>query len=396
MSPSKTKNGIPVAVYRGGTSKALFFHENVLPEPGPQRDSLLMRIMGSPDPLQIDGMGGAKAVTSKIAIIKKSERANVDVDYTFVQIGIAENSISSGGNCGNISAAVGPFAIDEGLVDFRPGTSLDPALRAQEVRIYNTGTQKDIIAHVPIDQSGAFESDGCFEIAGVPGPASSILMDYRGSIGAIWKKGILPSGNIVDTMNVGGKDVQVTICDVANPCVFANAHDFNITGYETAAELTSNRDWREKCQELRGKVAVLLSLTDDWRSWDQISAFAPLPIFVAPPEDPSRGHLSARLFLDHMCHESMAGTGAVCTAACSRIPGSVVSQVIGKAAELTSLDIVHPIGVMNVHVQTEEEPGPDGLPVFQTLSFLRTARRIMDGTVYVPKAFLPGPSTNGA
>lgn len=177
--PPSPNHGVPVAVYRGGTSKALFFHEDALPEPGPERDSLLRRVMGSPDPLQIDGMGGSRAVTSKIAIINKSRREGVDVDYTFVQIGIADGSISSGGNCGNISAAVGPFAIDEGLVEFRPGASRDPAVRAQEVRIYNTGTQKDIIAHVPINESGMFKPDGDYEIAGVPGSASSILMDYR-------------------------------------------------------------------------------------------------------------------------------------------------------------------------------------------------------------------------
>lgn len=215
------------------------------------------------------------------------------------------------------------------------------------------------------------------------------------SIGAVWSRGLLPSGKVVDTVEVGGKEIEVTVCDVGNPCVFVNAHDFDITGYESAAELTSNEAWKEKCQELRGKVAVLLSLVDDWRSWDQISAFAPLPVFVAPPKDHAKGHLSARLFLDMMCHESMAGTGAVCLAACSRVPGSIVNRVIGMAADLDFLDIAHPIGIMDVCVQTEDTLGKDGLPVFRTLSFVRTARRIMDGTVYVPQAFAPKSSTNG-
>ncbi|KAJ5610278.1 hypothetical protein N7510_006997 [Penicillium lagena] len=392
--PKQNSYGVPVALYRGGTSKALFIHEDILPPPGPERDRLLKRMMGSPDPLQLDGMGGSKAVTSKIAIIKRSTRQGIDVDYTFVQVGVLDDTISYGGNCGNISSAVGPFAIDEGLVEFRPGRSIEPGMKTQEVRIYNTGTKKVIVAHVPIDESGCFEDHGNQEIAGVPGKASPILMDYRSSIGAILSKGILPTGRPIDVVNVGGKDIEVTACDVANPCVFVNAHDFGITGYEIAADLTANESWILKCQELRGKVAELLGLTNDWTTWDTISPFAPLPIFVAPPQYPAKGHVSARLFLDKMCHESMAGTGAICSAACSRVPGTIVNKLIGKAAELDTLDIIHPIGIMSVCVQMEGNLGSDGLPVFRTLSFVRTARRIMDGTVYIPKGFASAEPTN--
>ncbi|KAJ5304738.1 uncharacterized protein N7443_004398 [Penicillium atrosanguineum] len=274
--------GTAFTLYRGGTSKALFFHETVLPTPGPQRDHLLKRIMGSPDPLQIDGMGGSRAVTSKVAIIMKSTREGIDVDYTFVQVGIADDKISYNGNCGNISAAVGPFAIDEGLVDFRPGVSIDAGARAQEVRIYNTGTKNTIVAQVPIDDSSAFQAEGSHAISGVPGTGSPILMDYRSSIGAILSRGILPTGKSIDIVNIQGKDIEITVCDVANPCVFVDAQDFDITGHESAADLTANMKWVEKCQELRGKVAVLLSWTKDWQHWDQISPFAPLPIFVTP------------------------------------------------------------------------------------------------------------------
>ena len=182
--PKASSYGVPVAFYRGGTSKALFFHEHVLPAPGIQRDRFLKRVMGSPDPLQLDGMGGSKAVTSKIAIIKKSDRKGVDIDYTFCQVGIADNTISYGGNCGNISAAVGPFAIDEGLVEFRTGNSIEHGIKTQEVRIYNTGTKKVISAQVPVDESGSFEPEGFQKIAGVPGTASPILMDYR-SVGLL-------------------------------------------------------------------------------------------------------------------------------------------------------------------------------------------------------------------
>ena len=215
------------------------------------------------------------------------------------------------------------------------------------------------------------------------------MLTRHKSIGAILSRGILPSGNPIDIVTVGGRDIEVSVCDVANPCVFVKARDFNITGYESAANLTANEEWKRACQELRGKVAQLLQLTKDWKTWDKISPFGPLPIFVAPPKDPSDGHVSARLFLDKMCHESMAGTGAICIAACSRVTGTIVNRIIGKAAEAGSLDTVHPIGIMSVCVQQEDALGSDGMPVFKTLSFLRTARRIMDGTVYVPKSIAP-------
>jgi hypothetical protein len=195
-------------------------------------------------------------------------------------------------------------------------------------------------------------------------------------------------------VHVGGKDIEVTICDVANPCVFADAHDFNITGHESAADLTANEEWVASCQELRGKAAEVLGLTTDWRDWVKTQPFAPLPIFVAPPPDKSPGHVAGRLFLDKMCHESMAGTGAICTAACSRVPGTVVNRIVGQAAELETLEISHPIGSMSVFVQKEDNLSPGGMPVFRTMAFIRTARRIMDGTIYVP-AENDGSKTSG-
>jgi 2-methylaconitate cis-trans-isomerase PrpF len=176
-----SKKSIPVAYVRGGTSKALFFHEHDIPAPGPLRDRFLRRVMGSPDPMQIDGMGGGHLVTSKVAIIAPSERGGVDVDYTFAQVSIETDTVGYSGNCGNIMAGVGPFAIDEGLVKTcRPGTSLHPELHARQVRIYNTGTKVTTICHVLVDETsgGALES-GDYSIAGCPGTGAPILMDYR-------------------------------------------------------------------------------------------------------------------------------------------------------------------------------------------------------------------------
>ena len=172
-------SSIPFAYVRGGTSKALFFHEEDLPPSGRDRDRLLKRFMGTPDPLQIDGMGGTRAVTSKIAIVKPSTRADADVDYTFAQVGVSEDTIGYKANCGNISAAVGPFAIDEGLVEeFREGVSLDSRLKTQEVKIYNTNTDKVLVSHVPVNEEGQSVEQGVCAIAGTPGTGAPILMDY--------------------------------------------------------------------------------------------------------------------------------------------------------------------------------------------------------------------------
>jgi 2-methylaconitate cis-trans-isomerase PrpF len=175
------EQSVPFAYIRGGTSKALFFHEHDIPRPGIPRDRFLRRVMGSPDPLQIDGMGGTHVVTSKVAIIKPSQRADADVDYTFAQVGIDNPVVGYDGNCGNISAGVGPFAIDEGLVrEEREGASIAPEIKAREVRIYNTGTGKVLISHVPIARdSGRALETGNFAIAGCPGTGAPILMDYR-------------------------------------------------------------------------------------------------------------------------------------------------------------------------------------------------------------------------
>lgn len=173
---------VPGVYLRGGSSKAVFFKEHDIPPPGKLRDALLKRIMGTPDPIQIDGMGGTRIVTSKIAIVKTSDREDADVDYTFAQVAVTEDLIHYGGNCGNISSGVGPFAIDEGLIKkpFRKGHSVDQNLLAREVRIWQTGTKKLLIAHVPVDEkSGKSISRGNFEIAAVPGTGAPILMDFR-------------------------------------------------------------------------------------------------------------------------------------------------------------------------------------------------------------------------
>lgn len=172
---------VPIVYSRGGTSKGLFFRDHDLPPPGPNRDRFLSRIMGSPDPVQIDGMGGSNVVTSKIAIISPSDRPDADVDYNFVQVGIGSKIVDYTGNCGNVSSAVGPYTIDEGLLkEDRPGINLDPDMQAKEVRIYNTNTKKILVSHVPVDsKTGKALEAGTYSISGIAGTGAPILMDYR-------------------------------------------------------------------------------------------------------------------------------------------------------------------------------------------------------------------------
>ncbi len=380
---------IRCTILRGGTSKGVYLLEHDIPPPGLLRDRLLKCVMGSPDVLQIDGLGGARLITSKVAIIKRSDRPDADVDYTFAQVNPERDQIVYTSNCGNISSGVGPFAIDAGLVAVTTPVTV--------VRIRNTNTGKILVAHVPV-AGGRAKVTGDFAIDGVPGTGAEIKMDYSGTVGA--KTGrMLPTGQATDTFRMeDGSSLIVSIVDVANPCVFVHAEAFGIEGSELPEFFTRNPGLLDRIRELRGKAAERIGLTTNWRDVDRQSPSLPLFVAVAPPApyanmrgaavDPGSTDLRARLVWYYKCHESMAGTGSMCTAAASRILGSVVNQVIGAEAAATGkLRIGHPMGVMAVSVEAEPSNAEGGV-VFKMLGFSRTARRIMDGTVYVPRARL--------
>jgi 2-methylaconitate cis-trans-isomerase PrpF len=409
--------GIPCTYIRGGTSKALFFHEKDIPSPGRLRDTVLERVMGSPDEHQIDGMGGATTHTSKIAIVSPSTREDADVDFTFAQVSINQGGVSYKGNCGNISSAVGPFAIDEGIVSMnRKGHSTDECLAAREVRIYNTNTKKILISHVPVDKKSGFTvSVGDTSIAGVPGTGAAILMDYRNvsaperetstlcrkrnhtdlhvlqTVGGSRGSGLLPSGRDVDTLGLDDKEVEVTICDVGNISVFVRANDVGLTGSESATQISENCDVMARCKQLRGKAAQLIGMCKNWEKVDEQSPGLPFVVVVAPPSHEA-ADVNARLIFLNRCHDTIAGTGAVGTAACSRIPGSMVAKELRSAGiETDVLRINHPEGVMPIWVKAAAEKDTSIDINFDVLAFDRTARRIMTGTVFVPKKIWSGP-----
>lgn len=366
---------------RGGTSKGVYFHAADLPPEGPDRDELLLRVMGSPDALQIDGLGGSRAITSKVAIIGPSSRPDADVDYTFAQVAIDAPLVQWNGNCGNISAGVGPFAVDEGLVPATEGIT--------RVRIFNTNTQKTITAHVPVAH-GHHTPEGAFVLPGVPGAGAEIVMDWSETVGSHTGT-LLPTGNVVEDLTLsGGRSVPITICDVGNPIVWVSAESVGARGNESKSEIDDSKALLGTLQEIRARVAEMLRISPSWREADTITPGLPMVGMVAPPTGyttingiavaANEVDLTVRLMFMGKLHESLAGTASVNLAAASRLPGSVVAH----AASVTDPDYLlagHPSGVMRVSVACDITA--EQTPQFRILGMSRTARRIADCRVYV-------------
>ena len=381
---------IRCVLMRGGTSKGVYLRAEDLPGPGVRRDALLRRLLGSPDVLQIDGLGGSRPITSKVAIVSASARTDADVDYTFAQVSIDSEHVSYLGNCGNISSGVGPFAVDEGLLEVDPASD-----GVQPVRIWNTNTEKLLVAHVPV-AGGRARTTGDFAIAGVPGTGAAIVMDWSQTVGA--KTGrLLPTGRPVDRIRLeSGREIDATLCDAGNPALWVAASAVGLTGSEHPEAINANAELLRTVQELRGKAAVAAGLCQDWRRADVESVGVPLLGFVAPPADyttlngravsAAEMDLRVRLMFMNRLHESIAGTGSISLSAASRVKGSVVHGVATVRAR-DELRIGHPSGVMAVRVNGEEQSsagsGDDPFR-FRELSIVRTARRLMHGCALYP------------
>jgi 2-methylaconitate cis-trans-isomerase PrpF len=385
MSEQRT---IRCVIMRGGTSKGLYFREEDLPPAGQERDALLLRLMGSPDVLQIDGLGGSRPITSKVAIISPSRRADADVDYTFAQVSIDTPQVGYTGNCGNISSGVGPFAIDEGMVD-----PVEPVTR---VRIFNTNTKALLIAEVQV-RDGRALVDGDLAVPGVPGTGAEIVMNWAATVGA--KTGrLLPTGQAAEEIPLeSGAAVRVTLCDAGNPCAWVPAASLGLSGSELPAEIDGNAGLIAVVREIRGKAAVRMGLAADWKLVDEQSPGLPMVGLVAPPDgyrtlsggeaEEKEMDLRVRLLFMNRLHESIAGTGSICLAAASRVPGSVV-EAVAQGRRPGELLIGHPSGVTPVKVRVRSS---GGTVTFDLLGFSRTARRLMDGNAYYSPVS-PGPA----
>ena len=338
---------LPVTIMRGGTSKGVYILQSDLPADQAEWEPLLLRLMGSPDKKQIDGLGGSQSVTSKVAIIQKSAREDADVDYTFAQVSVDKPLVSYKGNCGNISSGVGPFAIEQGLVEARDGVT--------SVRIFNTNTQKIIISEVQTP-GGKVEYSGDFYIAGVPGTASPIKLKFVEPAGTLGN-GLLPTGNAVDTLEIPDfGPVQVSIVDAANPLVFVRAKDLGLRGDELPDELDADPAKLDLLEKVRGMAAVKLGLIEDYTrsAWD--TPGIPKMTFVSTSGDyvTASGKeikrenidLLSRMMSMQKTHPSYAMTGAMRTAAAAVIPGSIVQQVLAENTDTQFIRIGHPGGIL--------------------------------------------------
>ncbi len=372
---------LPITVMRGGTSKGIYILEKDLPEDKAEWEPLLLRMMGSPDKKQIDGLGGAQSVTSKVAIVKRSERSDADVDYTFAQVSVDKPLVSYKGNCGNISSGVGPFAIEKGLVPAEDGTTT--------VRIFNTNTGKVIAADVATE-NGRVVYQGDFPIAGVPGTGSRIRLKFIDPAGTLGQ-GLLPTGNAADTLEIPGfGPVEVSIVDAANPLVFVKATDLGLTGRELPDALNGDEEKLALLETVRGMAAQRLGLTEDYRKSAWETPGIPKMTFVAEAADyvTSDGKevrkedidLLSRMMSMQKPHPSYAMTGAMCTAAAAVIPGSVVQQVLNPKADTEYIRIGHPGGVLACGVEYEMK---ENEPVIEDTFGFRTANLLLEGTAVV-------------
>jgi len=379
MSINK-KYRLPCMIIRGGTSKGLYFLEKDLPKEKTERDQVLMKVMGSPDLKQINGLGGATSVTSKVAIIKVSEREDADVDYTFAQVSVDKPLVSYKGNCGNISSGVGPFALEKGLVPLKEPMT--------PVRIYNTNTGKIIEAEVQVE-NGAVKYDGDFAIAGVKGTAAPVKLKFMHPSGTISDK-LLPTGNAVDELDVPdfGK-VKVSIVDAANPLVFVKAKDIGLKGTELPGELDNNPAKLALLETIRGLAAVKLGLISDYTKSAWETPGIPKMTFVAEAEtyttvngatvNVDKIDLLSRMMSMQKTHPTYAMTGAMCTAAAAVVPGSVVAQVLKKDTDTQFIRIGHPDGILEAGVDYTLK-GKE-VEIEDTFGF-RTANLLLDGTAF--------------
>lgn len=340
---------------RGGTSKGGYFLKDDLPADTAARDAFLLAMMGSPDPVQIDGMGGADPLTSKVAVVSKSAREGIDVDYLFLQVFVDQAIVTDAQNCGNILAGVGPFAIERGLV----------AATGDETRVAifmeNTGQVAVATVQTP---GGVVTYKGDAAIDGVPGTHAPIPTEFRDTAGSSCGA-LLPSGNAVDVVN----GVPVTLIDNGMPCVVMKAADVGITGYE-------DRDWLDANTQLKARIeAIRLAVGERMNLGDVTEKSVPKMMLVAPPR--AGGAVCVRSFIPHRAHATIGVLGAVSVATACLIPGSPAAEVADiPAGNRKTLSVEHPTGEMSCVLEVDDAGN------VASAALLRTARKLMDGVVF--------------
>ncbi|MBV8837087.1 MAG: PrpF family protein [Alphaproteobacteria bacterium] len=377
-----TQRAIPAVFMRGGTSKAIMFHARDLPD-RKAWDGVFAAAMGSPDPngRQLDGMGGGVSSLSKVCVLAPSGRDDADIDYTFAQVLIKESRVDYSGNCGNMSSAVGPFAVDEGLVAANGDTAV--------VRVFNTNTKKLIHATFPV-ADGRTRYDGDLQIPGVSGTGAPIRLDFLDPGGATTGK-LLPSGARVDRLDIPGLGpLDVSLVDAANATVFLRARDIGLTGTELPDQLEARPDILRLLNEIRLHGSVRMGIAPSVEAARAITT-VPFIAFVSPPADArtlagesvaaAAMDLAARVVSSGQPHRALPLTVSLCTAVAARVPGTLVAESLSANAGAGPLRLGMPSGLLTVGADVVEE---DGRFVARAGSFYRTARRLFDGRVYVP------------
>ena len=390
MSAFKPQQKIRATYIRGGTSKGVFFNVADLPPeaqvPGPARDALCLRVIGSPDPYgkHTDGMGGATSSTSKVVLVSKSDRPGHDVDYLFGQVSIDSPFVDWSGNCGNLSAAVGPFAIAEGLID----AARVPAEGPCEVRIWQANIEKTLLNQVPMS-GGAVQETGDFELDGVTFPAAEVPVDFLDP--ADGEGALFPTGKLVDRLEVPGVGTfEATMINSGIPTIFLRAAELGYTGTELQDAINNDAEALARFETIRAHGALAMGLIQDV-SEAATRQHTPKVAFVAPatPYAASSGKtveassidLCVRALSMGKLHHAMMGTAAVAIATAAVIPGTLVNEAAG-GGERDSVTFGHPSGTLRVGA--EAAAGPDGNWAVKRVRMSRSARVLMEGWVRIP------------
>lgn len=362
------QTAIPCSVLRGGTSKGLYFHASDLPRDTHTRDAVLLAAMGSPDLREIDGMGGGHPLTSKVAVVGRSAREGVDVDYLFLQVWPDRAEVGDKQNCGNLLAGVGPYALEEGMVAIQDDTTM--------VRIWMENTQSVAAAMIETP-TGIVRYDGDARIDGVPGTHAPIPIEFVDVAGSSCGA-LLPTGKSSD--EIAG--VRVTCIDNGMPVVCIHAADIGLTGYEEPAEIEANTEVCRRVEQIRLAAGPLMHLGD------VASATVPKISLLAPAKH--GGVITTRTFIPHRVHEAIGVFGAVSVATACLMPGSVANDIAGidDPAGTHRLEVEHPSGFFTVDLDVHLE---DGAVVVDHASLIRTARLLMRGEVYIPASIWGGP-----
>lgn len=376
----------PVVYMRGGTSKGCLFHREDLPEDSKEWDEIFLQVMGNPDPKQMDGMGGTVSSNNKIVIIWKSALPNVDIEYLVGQVIVGKKQVDYKSNCGNMTAAVPAYAVEEGMVPI-----VEPVTT---VRMLNKNTDKYINVTVPIDpRTHTFAQEGDCHIAGIDGTSAELKVNFLDPAGAKTGK-LLPTGKALDVLEIDGRKIEATILDVSNPLVLVRAEDVGLQGTELPAQVDADKEASALLEKIRGAAAVKMGFARDLEDATAHSPAVPkVGFFTAPVSytdiagnrvDAGQMDLCARVISVFKCHKACPLTAASSIAVAAFVQGSIIEKTLGRQPEgRQAIRLGHPSGVMTVYpdLEVREEGNLD----VKGVAVQRTARRIMDGTIYIRK-----------